>query len=319
MRCSLFFLPLCSTSLVNSPFLSLSRSAGSPNSAMVPLSRNATLSESMMVFSLCAMVRTVQSANASRTVRWMSASLSMSTLAVASSIMSTLLLRSRARPMHRSCLWPSEKLAPLSTTSMSIFLAASSTMLLRPTLARTSQRATSGCSSNGSRLVRMVPANMNGSWGIIAILERSRCSPSVLASTPSMAIVPDAGSTTRKSATKREDFPLPVRPHTPSFSPAIAVNVRSLSTKGKPGRYLMFRPVTSSLPFCGHAVGSAARTFGAVSWSDSKGLSRYSTTLSTAFILVSSSLAMLVPCSRYLVTSSAYTRHKPATPGPTLP
>ena len=189
----------------------------------------------------------------------------------------------------------------------------------RPTFPRTSQRATSGCSSNGSRLVRMVPANMNGSWGIIAILERSRCRPSVETSTPSMETVPDAGSTMRNNATNRDDFPLPVLPHTPSFSPASAVNVRSLSTRGKPGRYLMFRPVTTSLPFCGHAVGSAWITFGAVSWSDSRGLSRYSTTLSTAFILVSNSLAMLVPCSRYLVTSSAYTRHRPATPGPTLP
>ena len=81
----------------------------------------------------------------------------------------------------------------------------------------------------------------------------------------------------------------------------------------------MFSFSTSSVPRSGHARGRPAATAGSSSCALSRGKSVYSTTRSTAFILVSSSVAMLVPCSRYLVTSSAYTRHRPAMPALTLP
>ena len=42
-------------------------------------------------------------------------------------------------------------------------------------------------------------------------------------------------------------------------------------------------------------------------------------TRSTEFILLSASLACAVPCSMYLVTSSAYTSVRPARPGGTPP
>ena len=231
-----FFFPLWSTSAVKLPALFFSSSAGSPYSVSRPSSRNATLSLSMMVFSLCAMVSVVQCANAERTVFWISASLSMSTDAVASSIIRMRELRSNARPMHRSWRWPREKFAPLSTTSMVSFFGDSSTVLRRPTFSSTSQMATSGCSSKGSRLVRIVPANMNGSCGIIAIFERRRCRPSVLTSTPSMRTTPLSGSTMRNSAVNRLDFPEPVRPQMPSFSPPSATKDRSFRTSGRPGR-----------------------------------------------------------------------------------
>ena len=51
------------------------------------------MGSSLTVFSLCAIVSVVHAANASRTVFWMSASLSMSTDAVASSIIKTRELR----------------------------------------------------------------------------------------------------------------------------------------------------------------------------------------------------------------------------------
>eukprot|EP00982_Pelagococcus_subviridis_P007694 30708-Pelagococcus_subviridis.AAC.4 len=63
--------------------------------------------------------------------------------------------------IERAC--PSEKLPPLSTTSMSSFFAASSAMCFRPTCSSADHTAASSCSSNGSRLLRIVPANMNGS------------------------------------------------------------------------------------------------------------------------------------------------------------
>ena len=60
----------------------------------------------MMVLSLCATVRTVQSLKQCLIVCWMSSSVSRSTAAVASSSMSTLVRRIRERVMQMSCLWP---------------------------------------------------------------------------------------------------------------------------------------------------------------------------------------------------------------------
>ena len=82
----------------------------------------------------------------------------------------------------------------------------------------------------------MEPANMNGSCGIMAILDRKSRNPSVLMSIPSRRTVPVAGSTIRNRATNMEDLPLPVRPQIPTFSPELTVNVKFFNTKGKPGR-----------------------------------------------------------------------------------
>jgi len=60
----------------------------------------------MMVLIRCAMVSTVQSANWVRIVDWIRPSVSGSTDAVASSRISTLVLRSKARARHISCFWP---------------------------------------------------------------------------------------------------------------------------------------------------------------------------------------------------------------------
>ncbi len=75
-----------------------------------------TLVESRMVFSRCAMVKTVLSLKLALMVRWMSASVSPSTDAVASSATSTLGLRSRARATHSSWRCPMLKLSPPSAT-----------------------------------------------------------------------------------------------------------------------------------------------------------------------------------------------------------
>jgi hypothetical protein len=81
----------------------------------------------------------------------------------------------------------------------------------------------------------------------------------------------------------------------------------------------MFSFATSRVPFSGQCTGTPSATAGSSSWLDSRGISVYSITRSTAFIFVSSSVAMFVPCSKYLVTSRAYTKHKPAMPAETLP
>ena len=61
---------------------------------------------SMMVLMRWAMVRIVQSAKLRLIVSWMSASVSKSIAAVASSSTSTLVFRSKARAKQMSCRWP---------------------------------------------------------------------------------------------------------------------------------------------------------------------------------------------------------------------
>ena len=82
---------------------------------MLPSLRTITLSLSMMVLSLWAMVRTVQPTNSSLIVVWMRSSVSRSTAAVASSRMRILVLRSRALPRQTSCLCPTLRFDPPSS------------------------------------------------------------------------------------------------------------------------------------------------------------------------------------------------------------
>mmetsp|Transcript_58832 Transcript_58832/g.187797 ORF Transcript_58832/g.187797 Transcript_58832/m.187797 type:complete len:248 (+) Transcript_58832:136-879(+) len=244
-----------------------------------------TRSESMMVLRRWAIVRMVQCLNSSRTTFWISLSLSTSTDAVASSIMSTGELRSSARAMQKSCLCPCEKLSPLSTTFMSSFSSDSSTTGLRPTRASEAQIFTSVYSPNGSMLVRTEPENMNGSCGIMAIALRSLCSPISLVSTPSRVTRPSNGSTMRKRARKSEDLPDPVRPQIPIFSPALMSRSRSLRTRGVSGRYRITSPDTLIAPRFGQPSGrelSPGRSAAASSgWGPSP---VYSLTRSTPFI-----------------------------------
>lgn len=66
--------------------LTLTSAAGRSNSARVPPDSTITRSQSMMVCRRWAMVSTVQCANVVRMMRWMSASVALSTLLVASSV-----------------------------------------------------------------------------------------------------------------------------------------------------------------------------------------------------------------------------------------
>lgn len=73
------------------------------------------LVQSMMVLSLCAIVKTVQSSNCVRIVDWIRSSVSRSMAAVASSRIRILVFLRRARAKQTSCLWPTlsnEKFLP---------------------------------------------------------------------------------------------------------------------------------------------------------------------------------------------------------------
>ena len=60
-------------------------------------------------------------------------------------------------------------------------------------------------------------------------------------------------STIRKMHTKRLDLPAPVRPTTPTFSPAWIVRCRSLRTRSNPSLYRILTWSKRSSPLHGHA------------------------------------------------------------------
>ena len=101
----------------------------------------------------------------------------------------------------------------------------------------TSQISGSVCSSRGSMLLRTVPSNKVGSWGIIPNLERRSFTPILRVSKLSIMIRPSDGSTSRNKAWIKVDLPLPVRPTTPTFSPPLIESEIPFKTRGMSGRY----------------------------------------------------------------------------------
>ena len=89
----------------------------------------------------------------------------------------------------------------------------------------------------GSKFVLIVPSKRTGSWGIIPNRFLKSWRPIVEISTLSIHIWPLAGSTSRNNARISVDFPLPVRPTTPTFSPPSMVKFTPFKTKGVVGRY----------------------------------------------------------------------------------
>lgn len=81
-----------------------------------PASNTKTLSQSMTVGILCAMLIIVHDENSCRVIFWILASVWESTEAVASSINKIWVCFSMTRPRQRSCLWPTLQFSPLSAT-----------------------------------------------------------------------------------------------------------------------------------------------------------------------------------------------------------
>mmetsp|Transcript_23670 Transcript_23670/g.93869 ORF Transcript_23670/g.93869 Transcript_23670/m.93869 type:complete len:266 (-) Transcript_23670:77-874(-) len=211
------------------------RSAGAPASRMRPSARTITWSLSRMVEMRCAMTRRVADSKASdsRSVRWMWASVSRSTFAVASS-MATMRRRStRARARHMSCRSPADQLAPPSSTGVARIIVAEgglgapppsverdeSTNLASSRASRSAARIASSSNwSKGSMLKRSAPENSDADCGITASAPRSRASGNGGAtSTPSIRTRPPQTSWSRAIALSIDDLPLPVRPTRPVF------------------------------------------------------------------------------------------------------
>lgn len=74
-------------------------------------------------------------------------------------------------------------------------------------------------------------------------------------SMPSISIEPDSSSTILENAMKMVDFPAPVRPTTPTFSPGAILRVKPFSTLSVFGLYLKKISLNSTSPFKGHPDG----------------------------------------------------------------
>ena len=96
-----------------------SKAWGASYSRAVPSPRTRTMSDSMIVYNLCAIVITVQSLNSFEIRAWIFCSVMMSILAVASSSTITLFRRKIALQMHTSCFSPELRLPPFSVISRS--------------------------------------------------------------------------------------------------------------------------------------------------------------------------------------------------------
>ena len=101
----------------------------------------------------------------------------------------------------------------------------------------TSHIRSSEYSFSGSRFLRTVPSNIVGSCGMMLSLDRKSWRPILQISTSSITIVPSLGSTMRKRACINVDFPLPVRPTTPTFFLPGIVQVMFFKTDGRCSAY----------------------------------------------------------------------------------
>mmetsp|Transcript_65400 Transcript_65400/g.147543 ORF Transcript_65400/g.147543 Transcript_65400/m.147543 type:complete len:247 (-) Transcript_65400:2176-2916(-) len=239
-------------------------SRGGPCSTTLPSERTRIESQKAIVLSRWAMVSTVALPRKSRrTISCRAASVSGSTLAVASSITRTFGSRSRARAMQSSCRSPPLRLAPPSATKPPRPPIDRRTLAAKPARSRAAHMAPSNTSHSaaspshsaarlparfalgasrsarrsarraGSRLYLTVPRKRHGSWATRAIWDLRASSDSVRWSAPSNLIVPRRGSTKRKSAATIDDLPAPVRPQMPSLERAGTVKVTSRRTGRK--------------------------------------------------------------------------------------
>mmetsp|Transcript_4225 Transcript_4225/g.6463 ORF Transcript_4225/g.6463 Transcript_4225/m.6463 type:complete len:248 (+) Transcript_4225:758-1501(+) len=202
-----------------------------------------------------AMVITVHFTNSSFRVCCMRPSVTASTLAVASSSTMTRLFFIRARPRHNSCRSPTLKFSPPGVTGASRPSERRWTAGCRCTRFKTSHSSESSYSCHGSRLSRTVPENKVGSCGMIdrAFLRSSKPISDIF--TPSMTIRPSLTSTSLNRAVRRELFPAPVLPTTPTLWPPWTVKLTLRSTKSNSGRYLIQTLSNDTVPWEGQPWG----------------------------------------------------------------
>mmetsp|Transcript_7727 Transcript_7727/g.22313 ORF Transcript_7727/g.22313 Transcript_7727/m.22313 type:complete len:238 (+) Transcript_7727:313-1026(+) len=232
----------------------------------------------MTVCRRCAMTKVVtpRAPNFSRTAFWMRASVWLSILAVASSMIRTRAWSRMARARQSSCRSPTLSLPPPWPTS-----------IFKPPAPRTApaictsssarQISSSEQRSKGSRLSRTEPLKRKGTCGMTpAPCSRRRDSGSAEVQTPSMktprasdrpessatalglwrqigAPFSSSGSMRRKKTSTMELFPAPVRPTMAQLSPGATWKLRLLSTGERSARYRAETPRKATPPFAGQA------------------------------------------------------------------
>ena len=144
-------------------------------------------------------------------VFWIKASVTGSTLAVASSSTKILFLLTIALARHSNCFWPALKLLPL----WSIDWSRDEKALLSSTSWRADHNAASANSWNGSRLSLNEAENNIGSCGMMDKFLRKSTRPILFVSTPSM-YKPPSMLAKRKRAVISDDLPAPVLPTIPT-------------------------------------------------------------------------------------------------------
>ncbi len=86
-------------------------------------------------------------------------------------------------------------------------------------------------SLRGSTFLLTVPVNKKGVYGIIDIFFLNRCNPIYFILTPFIRIIPDEISVILNIAYIIDDFPAPVLPTIPTFSPFFISNSKLFKTK----------------------------------------------------------------------------------------
>mmetsp|Transcript_26008 Transcript_26008/g.88999 ORF Transcript_26008/g.88999 Transcript_26008/m.88999 type:complete len:271 (-) Transcript_26008:521-1333(-) len=240
----------------------------------------------------CAMETMVERSKEDATAACIAASVTLSTLALASSSTSTLRSLSSTLARHRSCRWPTERLPPSAWTSDLSTSEGSS--VPQSAMRRCASRAVhsafhcsaSPCSASGSRLRCSVPAKHSASCGTMLRAERRAPRGRDLVSRPSSVTRPLSGSTVRNSAASSVLLPLPVRPTTPRRSRGDTSKVTPLSASGWPGPYRSRTPSKRTAPCCSHPPRGSA---GLEPGSSSGGRSAYCCRRSAATMLLSRS------------------------------
>uniref|UniRef100_A0A7C8ZKD3 Uncharacterized protein n=1 Tax=Opuntia streptacantha TaxID=393608 RepID=A0A7C8ZKD3_OPUST len=110
----------------------------------------------------------------------------------------------------------------------------------------------------------------------------------------------------------RVDFPLPVRPTTPTFSPPFMLTVMPLSTRGVLGLYLTCKSLISTLP-CDGQFGGGWRSL--MVHAASEGISVNCFILSTDTILFSTKQLMYIAQNSVPLRESPYESDKPTFSG----
>ena len=107
---------------------------------------------------------------------------------------------------------------------------------------------------SGSKFVFKVPSNKNGSCGTIDKLLLNFFKGISQIFSPSISIFPSKASITLNNDKVRLDFPLPVLPIIPIFSPGLISKLIFLSAKSQSSLYFIEKFSNATFPLLGHDV-----------------------------------------------------------------